>query len=59
MEEHFTRPFLTHVMSRMRKPSGLACNEKTVADYVQRLRALKKLNMLDRLLQPDALYGAL
>ena len=59
MQEQVTRDFVAEVMSRMKKPSGIPCNEKTMSYNVRRLMTLKNLNLLDLLVDPEALYATL
>ena len=59
MEDQITKSFVTEVMSRMRKPSGLPCGEKTTADYTRRIMTLKNMGLLNELINPENLYIAL
>lgn len=59
MEDHVTRPFVKEVLSRMKKPSGLNAEAKTVAQYAYRVMTLKNMGLANYLGDPDELYRQL
>ena len=59
MEDQVTRPFVIEVLSRMKKPSGLSAEAKTVAQYTHRVMTLKNMGLANYLGEPDELYRQL